>query len=129
MLHKGINNQMVYFKRLVDGNVGWMHFSDEHTLYIDEGDPDFGRIEESNYTTYVKRQDADSWWIHRAGGKPAIIARGRRVAFFEDGVPKRIEDLGIDEMDRLVMVLKSDLQLSNKVNDMYYVYDGELDGE
>jgi hypothetical protein len=78
-----------------------------------------GKIVSGNCEIYAKYVN-NRWIVHRNGGLPAIVWLDDGViAFYVDGRPMLIEDLDIDEMQKMIMVLK----YSRKISSHFHVYD------
>lgn len=78
-------------------------------------------------TWYIKKQGEDKWVLHGIGF-PAIVSKLGWVAFFENGVSRKIEDLSISEEEKCILALKYIYiePNSNSSNSMYFhSYDGD----
>ncbi len=107
----------------LDGSLDTMYINDDRVLHIDDKDPDIGIVIETSYVTYVKRRDNNTWWVHRGGGLPAVIAkRTNWIAFFEEGRSLKIQDIDIDDLDKMVLALKHGNTEFDETSYLYYRY-------
>lgn len=81
---------------------------------------DYVRINDRGIELYVMKWEDGDYYLHRTGGLPAIIFRDGTVGFFEYGFTKLISDLGIDDMGKVMLVLK--YTLSRRVFNTCHLY-------